>query len=241
VFPEARQDRDKAKSALGVAFLHGLLGYALLIGFGVEIDRRRDGALKIFDVAVPPPPPTDTEPVATGDGPEGAASAPNLEAREAPVVAPRPKVRLDRPQPVSAAPETAMGSDSSAGAAQRVGPDQGSGGAGSGTGSGLGGNGSGGGGGAKARWLRGRIVDSDYPRAASRAGATGVVIVRFTVGPDGRASGCAIAKSSGNTELDATTCALIERRFRYEPARGADGRAVPSAMGWKQSWWQEPR
>jgi protein TonB len=230
------------KSALGVAVLHGLLGYALIAGFGVEIVRLASDELKTFDVRVPPPPPMiETKPAPASDGHEGAASPENLRSKASPVAAPKPKVDLKQSSKVAAAPTPAAGIDSSSGAADRPGPGQGNGGSGAGTGSGRGGDGSGGGGATKARLIRGRILDSDYPRSASRARAGGTVTVAFIVQTDGHASGCRIMRSSGNAELDSTTCALIERRFRYEPARGADGKAVRSAMGWNQRWWLEPR
>ena len=240
MFREARQNQDRMKSALGVAFLHGLLGYALIAGFGVEIVRVVSNELKTFDVRIPPPPPiVEAEPAPASDGPEGAASPENLKAKAAPVAAPKPKMDLKQPNKVAAAPTPAAGSDSSAGASDRPGPGQGSGGLGAGSGSGRGGDGSGGGGGRKARLIRGRILDSDYPRSASRARAGGTVTVAFTVQTDGHASGCRIMRSSGNAELDETTCRIIERRFRYEPARNSEGRPVPQVVGWAQRWWQE--
>jgi protein TonB len=231
------------KSALGVAVLHGLLGYALIAGFGVEVVRLAGDELKIFDVRIPPPPPTvDTKPARASRRPEGAASPENLQSKASPVAAPKPKIEYKRPSEVAAAPTPASGSDSSSGAADRPGPGQGSGGSGAGTGSGRGGgDGGGGGGGSRSRLISGRILDSDYPRSASRARAGGTVTVAFIVQTDGHVSGCRIMKSSGNAELDSTTCALIERRFRYEPARNADGKSVRSATGWRQSWWLEPR
>ena len=242
MFQEARLDRDRLKSALAVAVLHVLLGYAMIAGFGVEIVRLAGDELTTFDVRIPPPSPTvETRSAPASDGPEGAASPENKRSKASPVAAPKPKLDLKQPNEVAAAPTPAAGSDVSSGAADRPGPGQGSGGFGAGTGSGRGGDGSGGGGGTKARLIRGRILDSDYPRSASRARAGGTVTVAFTVQTDGRASGCRVMKSSGNAELDSTTCALIERRFRYEPARGPDGKAVPSVTGWRQTWWLEPR
>jgi TonB family protein len=60
---------------------------------------------------------------------------------------------------------------------------------------------------------------ADYPPAARRAGMEGSVVVRFTVRPDGSVGGCTVTRSNAGPELEATTCALIERRFRYESAR----------------------
>lgn len=242
MFQEARQDRHRLKSALGVAVLHILLGYALIAGFGVDTVRLAGDEIKTFDVPIPPPPPAVTTRTApASDGREGAASPENKRSKASPVAAPKPKLDLKQPSEVAAAPRPAAGSDISSGAADRPGPGRGSGGIGDGSGAGRGGDGGGGGGGTKARLIRGRIVDSDYPRLASRARAGGTVTVAFTVQADGHASGCRIIESSGNAELDSTTCELIERRFRYEPARSADGKAVPSVTGWRQRWWQEPR
>ena len=63
---EASQDQDRIKSAIGVAFLHALLGYALIVGLGVEIRSGADAELKLFDVRLPPPPPRDSSPSAPG-------------------------------------------------------------------------------------------------------------------------------------------------------------------------------
>ncbi|MDE0879066.1 MAG: hypothetical protein OSB00_10455 [Sphingomonas bacterium] len=43
--------------------------------------------------------------------------------------------------------------------------------------------------------------------------------------------------SSGVASLDATTCKLVEKRFRYTPARNAAGTAVAEERGWRQRWW----
>jgi protein TonB len=220
-----------------------LIGYALLTGLAPGATAGAAEALRLFDVAAEPPPPrADPAPAKAAPRREGAASPPNLEARPAPVVASPPKIPLDRPPPVASAPVAGVGGDASAGAAERPGPGSGSGGRGAGTGSGRAGGGPGGGGLAvRARLIAGRILDSDYPRAASRARIGGTVIVRFTVGLDGRPGGCAVMRSSGNADLDSATCRLIERRFVYRPARDPEGRPVADTMGWKQSWWQEPR
>jgi protein TonB len=235
-------NRDRVKSALAAASFHALLGYALVTGLAVRIATAPSEELQLFDVAEEPPPPLAEKPApATAPKEEGAASPPNLEAKASPVVAPLPKVPVKPPPPVVAAPVPGAGSDRSAGASERPGPGSGSGGLGSGTGSGSGGSGTGGAIAERARLIGGRISDSDYPPAASRARAGGTVVARFTVGADGRPSGCTVIRSSGNAALDETTCRLIERRFRYRPARDAQGKAVADVAGWKQTWWLEPR
>ncbi len=54
-------------------------------------------------------------------------------------------------------------------------------------------------------------------------------MVRYavTVGVDGKVTDCAIVFSSGNSDLDATTCALARQRYLFEPAR-RDGRPIVS-------------
>jgi periplasmic protein TonB len=236
------RNRDRAKSAAGVALCHALLGYALITGLAPGTAARAGEALKLFDVSAEPlpAPPHDRARAEAAPEREGAASPTNLRVRPTPLVAPPPKLPAD--PPVVAAPAAGEGSDVSAGSADRPGPGSGSGGQGAGTGSGRAGGGPGGGGlAARAELIAGRILDSDYPRAASRARIGGTVIVRFTVGADGRPGGCAVVRSSGRADLDSTTCRLIERRFRYRPARDSEGKAVAATMGWKQIWWQEPR
>lgn len=88
-----------------------------------------------------------------------------------------------------------------------------------------------------AQLLTGRIRNSDYPRAARRSRAQGTVFVRFAVQPDGRVGECLVTRSSGSPVLDSATCELIQRRFRYKPARDAQDRAVPDVIVGRQSWW----
>ena len=45
-----------------------------------------------------------------------------------------------------------------------------------------------------------------------------------------------MTRSSGHPELDETTCRLIERRFRYRPARNSAGDAVPEVVRKTYDW-----
>jgi protein TonB len=87
-----------------------------------------------------------------------------------------------------------------------------------------------------ARWLRGAILPSDYPPFAVRAQAGGTVHLSFVVSPDGRVRDCTVRRSSGRTDLDQTTCRLIQRRFRYEPARDEQGNPVPEVVTGVHVW-----
>ncbi|WP_332810510.1 energy transducer TonB, partial [Sphingomonas sp.] len=105
-----------------------------------------------------------------------------------------------------------------------------------GSGQGAGGEGAGAGGAVHAQRRSGSLRDRDYPPAARREGAEGIVHVRFTVDTDGRAGGCTVTRSSGHAALDTTTCRLIEERFRYLPARDAEGRPVPETISLFYQW-----
>ncbi|MEH3121922.1 MAG: TonB family protein [Sphingomonas phyllosphaerae] len=60
--------------------------------------------------------------------------------------------------------------------------------------------------------------------------------VKYLVWSDGRVRDCRVTKSSGNATLDATTCRLIQRRFRYDPSRDAEGRPVPAWIVENHEW-----
>lgn len=232
---------DRLRAALGVAAAHGLIGYLLITGLAWHASAgETSGALKTFDVVLePPPPPLSIPEEAKSFTPEGAASPPSKKARPTPVVAPPPIIRLDVPPPIASVPrETPVptGTDPSAGVSDIDGPGSGTGGEGFGMGSGGSGSGTGSGGARRAKRLQGALANEDYPRAALRAGAEGSVSVRYTVAADGRVRGCRVTGSSGNRELDATTCRLIERRFVYRPATNARGEAVAQAVSKTYDW-----
>ncbi len=236
--------RHRLGSAVAAAAVHLLLGYALIAGLGIRPPILPAEPLKLFDIAAEPPPPPETRPAPRpkADAPEGAAAPPNLEADPTPIVAPTPRIRIEVAEALGAAPIAGSGSATSAGASTVAGLGTGAGGDGTGTGAGGEGRGPGSGGIAtRARHLRGRIGDDDYPRGAYRERVGGTVIAQLTVSAEGRISRCEISRSSGNAELDSTTCRLILRRFRYAPARDAQGRAVASQVGWRQLWWLESR
>jgi periplasmic protein TonB len=171
--------------------------------------------------------------------PEGAASAANLKKISAPREAPKRIVKIPA-KSIPAAPKAGKGRENDAGAANTPGAGTGAGGIGSGFGSGNGGDGTGGGGVAsRAKLVSGKINNADYPKSATAARQGGSVTAHFTVGTDGRASKCRVVKSSGNADLDATTCRVIEQRFRYEPARHKAGQPISDVTGWQQTWWLE--
>lgn len=215
--------RERLLSAAAVAAVHALVAYLLLAGLGVTLPGSSPApSLKLFDLPTARDPPLAADPAP--DKTEGASAEAVADPREG-LPAPPPAVPIPLPtQPAaSASPTTpAMGS--------------GSGESGSGYGAG-GGGGTGGGVASRARKIAGTLTNADYPRAARRAGAEGTVFVRFTVGADGRARHCIVTRTSGNADLDATTCHLVHTRFRFEPARDKDGRPVADMMAGQQNWW----
>lgn len=229
MYLHGNRSKDRVWAIAGVVAVHGLLAYALLSGLAMRVSERASGSLKLVEIVLPEPPPPPPPPPEDVSKPKGEPSPPNLKAVPTPVVAPPP--RIPAPSPIAAAPVPSTGSAPSAGASNVAGPGTGAGGAGSG----LGGGGSGGGG-SRAQRIRGQLNNSDYPIGARMAGIEGLVAVQFTVQPEGRVTGCRILKSSGSAELDGTTCRLIERRFRYRPARDAQGRPIAEVATTSFTW-----
>lgn len=231
---------ERGRAALGAAALTAALGYALVAGLALRGTTSSEATLQLFEAepVVPPAPRERLQPHRVpSDRREGRAAPPNLRSEPTAVVAPVPVVPLPTPPPVVVAPIAGLGAAPTAGNADIRGPGTGAGGEGDGRGSGGEGDGSGDGGAeTPPRWVRGELRDSDYPEAAAEAGVGGTVGVRYLVWTDGRVRECEVTRSSGSPELDAMTCRLIERRFRFRPSRDARGRPVPATIVENHSW-----
>jgi TonB family protein len=59
------------------------------------------------------------------------------------------------------------------------------------------------------------ITEDDYPASAVRAEAEGTVAFDLTVAGDGHVADCQVSLSSGNADLDSTTCTLLIQRARF--------------------------
>jgi protein TonB len=183
--------------------------------------------LAVTDVPVTPPPPPPPPSQRHGGAHHSAAPPKGPPLASKPAVAPPAPVVVPSiavPSPVGALPAaTGAGGTGSGG--------------GGGTENGAGGNGAGlGDDGSPPEHVRGQISDRDYPRELSDAGVSGTVGVRYRVGVDGHVSDCRITHSSGSEALDTLTCGLIEKRFRFRPARDGSGRPVPSIIVENHSW-----
>ena len=234
--------RQRVATAATVAALHLALGFALFAGFGDRLSAVAERTLEVIDLTPPPPPAVERRPMPKRQAqrPAGEAAPPNLKQNPTEIVAPPPIVPpLVPPPPVVVAPVAGTGAAPDAGAAAVVGPGTGAGGVGDGRGSGGAGDGDGGGGNdgyTPPRQTRGRLRNSDYPQVAGEAGVSGRVSVRYLVEENGAVTECEITRSSGNAELDQTTCRLIKERFKFRPSRDGRGNPVASYVVENHSW-----
>lgn len=81
---------------------------------------------------------------------------------------------------------------------------------------------------------------NDYPSRALRENVEGTTGFRASIGPDGRVTDCSVTRSSGNSELDSTTCSLISRRGRFNPAMDGEGKPTSGSYS-SQVRWQIPK
>lgn len=86
----------------------------------------------------------------------------------------------------------------------------------------------------KAQQRGGSISDEDYPPSAIRNEEAGTSVATFTIGTDGRVTTC--NASGASAALDAETCKLIIRRFRYKPALDTGGSPVSETKTQRVTW-----
>lgn len=68
-----------------------------------------------------------------------------------------------------------------------------------------------------------------YPPGAARRGAQGTSMLLVRVGAEGNATAVIVSRSSGHPDLDLAAVDAA-RQWRFTPARGGDGRAVPHTV-----------
>lgn len=228
--------RPKPATLALIGLFHLAAIYALARAFAPQATQSVERAvLSSFTVTVEtkqydPPPEPEPEPDSGPAGEQGRKAVPK------PVVAPQPKVVI---KPAPPAPKASSTGAANSSGARESGTGTGAGGVGTGTGSGSGGAGQGGGIASKPVWIGGAINNArDYPTPPggrqTRIGTE--VVVKVTVGTDGRASNCSVFKPSPDPEADAITCRLVEQRLRFKPATDAGGNAVPAPFYWRQRW-----
>ncbi len=76
----------------------------------------------------------------------------------------------------------------------------------------------------------------DFPARALKDRRQGIVAFQLEITPDGRVSHCIITGSSGHPDLDSTTCALMVRRGRFDPALDGQRQPVPGKWSNRVKW-----
>ena len=214
---------------LHVAVLYGL-GLAFAPDFTASVERSVVSAFSVTVETTETPPEPEPEPDAGASGEEGREAVPRAVTR------PDPPIPLPTRQPAPRAASTGAAETSGA---REQGSGTGAGDEGSGTGSGAGGAGQGGGIATGPVHVSGQINDArDYPvPPGGRQARRGTeVVVKVTVGVDGRASNCSVYRPSPDPEADRITCRLVVERLRFRPATDAAGNPVPAPFYWRQRW-----
>jgi len=199
-----------------VALIHAALGYAFVTGLAYQYVKKAAEKLNTFDVEEPPPPPPPDEPP---------PPPPDQQLQPPPVVTPPPIVQTPNPAPVVItsvptpppvfvpAPVAAPPAPPPPAPPPRV---------------------------SQAAGLRGNpgqfFGADNYPPAAIRAGAQGRVVARLSVGADGRVADCSVTASSGNDDLDSTTCRIARSRIRFTPAKDDNGNNMASTYTLPVRW-----
>ncbi len=220
-YADQKASSGKIIALIIVAIIHAALGYALVTGLAYKYVKAATEKLNTFDVEEPPPPPPPEEP------PPPPPEQPDLQPP--PVVSPPPIVRTPPvnapvitavptpprvyiPTPI-AAPPAPPAPPPAPPAPPRVSQKAG---------------------------LKGNVASyfggDAYPPAAIRAGAAGRVAASLAVGADGRVSNCTVTSSSGNSDLDNTTCRIARSRVRFTPAKDDSGQNIASTYQLAVRW-----
>jgi protein TonB len=223
------ENRSRAWGIAGAVAANALLVAGILsLSTGIT-PREAAGALISIVITPPPPPPTPPP----DEKEQGAAAPPSRGADKAPSPKPPPRP-LATPTPATAAVDP--GSQAGSGFGTAPGSGAGTGGEGNGSGAGTGGNGRGSGIVSPPQQVAGALTNADYRAARAPQGASGTVRVSFRVRSDGAADQCRVLAPSGVPAFDEATCRLIQQRFRFRPATGADGRPIDWTVRTDYTW-----
>ena len=215
-YTDQKMSGGKITAIVIVALIHLALGYAFVTGLALNYVKKAQEKLNTFDVAPPPPPPPDVPPP---------PPPPDQKFTPPPVVTPPPIVQTNVPSPVVIqsvptpprvyvpTPVAAPPAPAPAPPAPRA---------------------------SQAAGLKGNpgqfFGDDAYPAAAIRAEAQGRVVAKLTVGTDGRVTDCTVTASSGNSDLDSTTCRIAKSRVRFTPAKDDAGQPITSSFNLPVRW-----
>ncbi len=76
------------------------------------------------------------------------------------------------------------------------------------------------------RW----VTDADYRSAWIRRDMAGTARFRLEIAANGAVTDCTVTSSTGHEALDTATCSLIQRRAKFQPARGSEGEPVAGSF-----------
>ena len=216
-YADRNQSGSRVVAIVVVSVLVFAMGYAFVTGLTYNYVKKMQEKLKAFDVQEPPPPPPDEPPP---------PPPPDQPLPPPPVVSPPPIVQNPNPPPpqmqtqavapppaplLPPRPPAPPAPPAPPMIATKVSPK-----------------------GNPAGWFS----NDDYPAAARRANAAGRVSVVLSIDAAGKVSGCRVTSSSGNSDLDDTTCRLATRRGRFSPAKDVNGVAQPSSFTIPGVRWQ---
>lgn len=219
-YADRNESGTRVTAAVIVAILMAVLGYAFVTGLAYQYVKKAAEKLNTFDVAPPPPPPPDEPPP---------PPPPDQPQTPPPVVSPPPIVRNPNPPPVviqtvttpppridftpKAAPPAPPPPPPAPPPKPSVATP------------------------AKLRTNLGDIFTADlYPASARRDNIQGRVGITVVIGPNGRISSCSVSNSSGNSDLDSTTCRIAMRSMRYDAAKDANGTPIESTVRLGVKW-----
>jgi periplasmic protein TonB len=238
------QTKDRGGAVAAVIAIHAALLYAFLnISGRMPVLDGTDEITELIEVPLrsppppPPPPPQQRQQQQKPKEKEGGSPA-NIRSQATPVVAPKPRVQPQRPNPIVVAERPGEGAEPTQGAADVRGPGTGAGGTGTGTGTGSGSGSGGGGDGGVVQpprlvtpVLRGR----DFPRDMLEEWPRGApVFLRLRVDARGYVSECVMDRRTGVPAIDSQMCNLAYQRLRFRPALNRAGQPVAGWFGYAQ-------
>ena len=82
----------------------------------------------------------------------------------------------------------------------------------------------------------GWLTSSDYPADSLGRGEQAIIMFRLMVSAAGETTACTIQRGITKADFAATTCDLLKRRARFEPARNSSNQGVASYYIGKVLW-----
>ena len=82
------------------------------------------------------------------------------------------------------------------------------------------------------RW----VTDNDYRSNWIRQELSGSASFVVAIDASGKVTNCSITRSTGHSELDNATCALVTKRAKFDPAKDENGKSVPGTYANTVNW-----